>query len=369
MIASYRRPNNGSNPMRRSHFYHWLAGLALAIALAPSPATAQETDTLSISGSFHIDEITGIVGDDLAGVSVADNGRWWTLTAYGVTYSHDSAYSEWYDDYGSYHYEQQVITRVRATSFDIEFFGPDANVLNAVVSQQLTSGSLTDGALLDLRNVYRYDEYPYWYYYYYYSYGYPQWYSTWELGLQPDDPATGVSFSGWNGYLGSGYAYAFPTDAEGYPVVGPQRITSQQLVVTDNRPDSTGALASYWDVVDFDSAEPPLPPTLNILDGSVLEGKKGTVSLDLTVTLSRSSNNSVTVHYATANGTAQAKTDYNSASGTLTIPSGQVQATIPVSIKGDRRREADETFTVQLSNAVEATINDGVGTVTILNDD
>ena len=241
------------------------------------------------------------MGDDLAEVAIGESGRWWTLTAYGVTYSHDFTYYDYYDYYGYYHYQQQAITRVHATSFDIEFFGPDADVLDAAVSQQLTSGGLTDGALLQLTNVYTYDEYPYWYYYwyYYYPYYYTQYYSTWELGLQPDDPATGVSFTGWNGYLGYGYSYAFPTDSDGYPVVSPQRITSQQLIVADNRPDNAGALVSYSDVVDFDSSEPPLPPTLKILDGSALEGKKGTQRLDLTVMLSRTSNSAVTVHYAT----------------------------------------------------------------------
>jgi chitinase len=77
----------------------------------------------------------------------------------------------------------------------------------------------------------------------------------------------------------------------------------------------------------------------------------------------------VTVNYATADGTAVAKSDYNSASGTLTFQPGQTSKTISVAIKGDRKREADETVLVQLSNAAGATIADGVATVTILNDD
>ena len=53
----------------------------------------------------------------------------------------------------------------------------------------------------------------------------------------------------------------------------------------------------------------------------------------------------------------------------ITFQPGQTSRTISVSIKGDRKREADETFSVQLSNAVGATIDDGFATVTILNDD
>jgi hypothetical protein len=53
----------------------------------------------------------------------------------------------------------------------------------------------------------------------------------------------------------------------------------------------------------------------------------------------------------------------------LTFQPAQTSRTISIAIKGDRKREANETFSVQLSNAVGATIADGVATVTILNDD
>ena len=42
---------------------------------------------------------------------------------------------------------------------------------------------------------------------------------------------------------------------------------------------------------------------------------------------------------------------------------------MPVSVKGDTAVEADETFTLALSSPVNATIGDGQGTGTILNDD
>lgn len=114
---------------------------------------------------------------------------------------------------------------------------------------------------------------------------------------------------------------------------------------------------------------PPTPPSLRILNASALEGNKGTTRLDLTVTLARSTSDSVTVNYQTANGTALAKADYTATSGTLTIQPGHTQGTIFVSIKGDRKREPNETFSVRLSNPVGATIDDGVATATILNDD
>ena len=115
--------------------------------------------------------------------------------------------------------------------------------------------------------------------------------------------------------------------------------------------------------------DPGEPVVLAVADASVLEGDRGTSNVAVAVTLSSGSSQPITVHYATANGTAVAPQDYAATSGTLTFQPGETSRTISVSIKGDRKREANETFSVQLSNAVGATISDGVATVTILNDD
>jgi hypothetical protein len=57
------------------------------------------------------------------------------------------------------------------------------------------------------------------------------------------------------------------------------------------------------------------------------------------------------------------------ASGTLTFAPGETIKTITVQIKGDKKKEADETFFVNLSGAANATMLDGQGLGTILNDD
>jgi hypothetical protein len=122
--------------------------------------------------------------------------------------------------------------------------------------------------------------------------------------------------------------------------------------------------------VDIGSSEPPVfPPTLSIADASVREGDRGTTNLTLTVTRSGNSGVQVTVQYRTADGTASSKDDYSSVGGTLTFQPAQTSRIIAVPVKGDRKREPNETFTVKLSSAVGATINSAVATVTILNDD
>jgi hypothetical protein len=343
--------------MRRLKLFRCGALLTLAVALAPHLASAQTADTLTLSGTFDMEELQqygGPVGADLAEVFATGNAHWWSLTLYGVTYSHDYSYWEWYDEYGYLTYaDEQYITRVHATSFDLQFFGFDGDLLNQVVGSPLTRGDLAGGACLELSNGSYFDVYDEW--------GGGS-YARWALGLAPPEPA-GVSF------FASGWTWPrFPTDANDFPVAMPQRVTSDRTVIRDRRPGNDGALLSYTNVMDVGSAG-PFPPRVYITDRSVREGNKGTTRLDLPVTLSWPTDDTVTVNYATSNGTALAKSDYTATSGTLTFPAGETSRTISVAIKADRKREPDETFTVSLSGAVGATIYYWRATVTILNDD
>ncbi|MCA1616046.1 MAG: hypothetical protein LC800_18485, partial [Acidobacteria bacterium] len=72
----------------------------------------------------------------------------------------------------------------------------------------------------------------------------------------------------------------------------------------------------------------------------------------------------VTVDYATANGTAQGRTDYTDAVGTLTFPAGQDTANITVLISEDSFVEGPETFTVTLTNARGVEVGLGATQVT-----
>ncbi len=111
-------------------------------------------------------------------------------------------------------------------------------------------------------------------------------------------------------------------------------------------------------------------PSLSVSDVSKKEGNSGTTSFSFVVTLSAPSNVPVTVQYETANGTAStANNDYTAKSGTLTFQPGQTSKTVTVSVRGDRTREADETFFLNLLSSQGATIGDGQGLGTILNDD
>jgi Bacterial Ig-like domain (group 3)/Calx-beta domain len=111
-------------------------------------------------------------------------------------------------------------------------------------------------------------------------------------------------------------------------------------------------------------------PALSINDASITEGNFGTKTLTFTVTLSPASNQTVTVNYASTNGTATlADNDYQLASGTLSFNPGTLTKTFTVTLNGDQKFEPDETFLIDLTSPVNATISDSQGVGTILNDD
>ena len=106
---------------------------------------------------------------------------------------------------------------------------------------------------------------------------------------------------------------------------------------------------------------------LSISDASGPEDSVG--KLEFEVTMSGASEVEVTVDYATSDGTAVAGSDYTATGGTLTFTVGQVAKTIEVPVLQDGRPEEDETLTLALSKAVNATIGDGSGTGIIRDDD
>ena len=110
-------------------------------------------------------------------------------------------------------------------------------------------------------------------------------------------------------------------------------------------------------------------PALSVADVVLTEGAAGVRMATFRVSLSNTSGRQVTVAYATSNGTATAGQDYASTTGTLTFEPGEASALVSVAVNGDLLNEGDETFSVHLSNAVNATVNDDLAQGTIGNDD
>ncbi|MDQ3712260.1 MAG: FG-GAP-like repeat-containing protein [Acidobacteriota bacterium] len=110
-------------------------------------------------------------------------------------------------------------------------------------------------------------------------------------------------------------------------------------------------------------------PTLTINNVTLNEGNNVITAFNFTVTLVGASSQTVTVNFATTNGTATAPDDYQSAAGSLSFAPGETIKTVTVLVIGDTEVEPNETFTVNLSNPTNATISNGQGTGTILDDD
>jgi hypothetical protein len=99
------------------------------------------------------------------------------------------------------------------------------------------------------------------------------------------------------------------------------------------------------------------------------EGNAGTTTAVFTVSLSAPSSLAIAVSYVTLDGTATAGSDYLAGSGTLTFASGETSKSVTVLVNGDRVGEEDEFFFVNLHSPANATIADGQGQGTILDDE
>ena len=137
----------------------------------------------------------------------------------------------------------------------------------------------------------------------------------------------------------------------------------ETLTVAGSLADGTVAAATLT-IEDDDLSE------VSVASASVLEGDAGTSALTFTVTLSAVNLQTVTVDYATADGTATAASDYTAARGTLSFAPGETEKTLSVSVIGDTVDEGEaETFVLALSNPQGAVLSGEAATGTITDDD
>jgi hypothetical protein len=112
-----------------------------------------------------------------------------------------------------------------------------------------------------------------------------------------------------------------------------------------------------------------LPVQISVNDVNVTEPDTGTRNLRFTVSLNGASGRTVTVRALTADGSARAPYDYYGKSVKLTFQPGQLTKTVYVAVRGDYRREPNETMFLLFAWPTNATIADASGTGGIINDD
>jgi large repetitive protein len=110
-------------------------------------------------------------------------------------------------------------------------------------------------------------------------------------------------------------------------------------------------------------------PDISIGDATVAEGDTGTETASFSMTMSAVSGREVDVDYTTADGTATVGSDYENATGTVQFAPGQTTKQIDVTVDADVVAEADETFTVELSQPLNANIPAATALGTITDDD
>jgi hypothetical protein len=116
-------------------------------------------------------------------------------------------------------------------------------------------------------------------------------------------------------------------------------------------------------IVDNDTAK------LKIGNASAAEGVAAVSGLTFAVKLTLKTARDVTVDYSTTPGTATAGADYLTRTGSLLIPAGSLTAKAVIPVLDDGLDEADEKFTVKLSNPAGAALGDASGSGTIVDDD
>jgi hypothetical protein len=139
-------------------------------------------------------------------------------------------------------------------------------------------------------------------------------------------------------------------------------ITNSAVVVrgeADADPSNNAALTTTLAVM----------PTLSINNAAVYEGNSGWTPILFTLQLQPPTPKEVWASFTTVDGTATAGSDYLARSGFVKFAPYQTNETILTYVFGDTNIEPNETFTIVLSEPVNAALGTAVGIGTILNDD
>ena len=177
----------------------------------------------------------------------------------------------------------------------------------------------------------------------------------------------------------TGYHLQYRQGTTGSFTNGPQNVSGTSAMIAGLTAGTSyqvqvralnGETPSDWSPAGTGSSSTPAQPTLTLDVGpNRFSEDAGTVTI--CVVPSAVSSQRITVQVATADGTATAPDDYVSHSGTVALQPQQQRACFTVTLVDDAEAEGDETFTVRLSNPVNATLGGAraVATFTIVDDD
>ncbi|MFO0875831.1 MAG: glycoside hydrolase family 44 protein [Gemmataceae bacterium] len=152
----------------------------------------------------------------------------------------------------------------------------------------------------------------------------------------------------------------------GVPIVGDRRTEANEVFfvrLTQPEGATLGDAEGQGVILNNDS------PVVRVNNVQVTEGNSGITYADFTLNLSVPTTRQVTVNFATSNGTALAGSDYTARSGKATFAPGVTSQVVRVAVTGDTRIEGNESFWLNLSSPVNATLGTTRASGTIVNDD
>lgn len=147
-------------------------------------------------------------------------------------------------------------------------------------------------------------------------------------------------------------------------VLGDTTAESNETFGVEVREGSAVRARATVTIIDDDT-----PSRITVADVDVQERTGSTATAVFRVTISPPPVVAATIEFTTANGTATAGSDYTPFSGVVVFLPGQPSVDLPVEVLGDALEEPAETFTMRLSSAVGAVIQDDRATATIVDDD
>ena len=192
----------------------------------------------------------------------------------------------------------------------------------------------------------------------------------------PNSCPVSVAYATANGTAAAGSDYTatsgtlnFPSGVTQLPISVPlinDTLDEDDETFSVTLSNAGGALlGSLLHVATIADEDPP--PTMAIRDVTVTEGDAGSLNAGFPVTLSAASGKTVSVTYTTDDDSATAGVDYVAATGALTFLPGQTSQALNIGVVGDLSDEPSQTFIINLTSPVNATLPDAQAVGTILN--
>lgn len=198
--------------MRRLRTASIVAAAAVTVALLVGQA---EAESVVMGGTFTMNSVSGEPGEDL--LPIVGNENSWTILLEGIEFIHTQESCLHPPD------ESEMYTTLHAASFEFEFFGPDAAILNSEVAGQFAQGGLQgDGYLEVVADNCHWGLLSCFFY------------------IWPDVPSQGVYWS----VDAPAAPDDFPLDDEGFPIIGSFEVDASQTILFDRRGGNDGNIAA-----------------------------------------------------------------------------------------------------------------------------